>query len=1167
MKSLLFIYLLIAVNLIHAQEKWNIDRSKTSKPPVGNYSLLPLGTNNWENPNKTSRTLNTNSESLIIYPNTRVLPNSNQQDEVILVRHPLNPLIMFGSANTTVGGSQFGIASYATTDGGLSWFGIDIIPTFGGSPSDPGPTVDKNGVFIMTTLNPGMAASYSTNNGVSWSSVVNITTQSSDKNFAASDDVPASAYYGRSYCVWSDFSATNPPIAISYTTNSSVSWSPLSVINTPPSGHYSQGCDITTGPNGEVYVCWAAPVSSGSFTEDFAGFAKSVNGGVNWTVNENIYDMNGIRSSSYNGWGVRVNSFPRIAVDKSGGSRNGWVYIVASDVNLAPAGSDADVILHRSSDGGVTWSAGIRVNQDALNNGKVQFFPAINVDDAGGVNIVYYDNRNYPSVGDSCQTYMSRSVDGGNTWTDILVSDHSWKVKGESGLGNYMGDYIGVTSGLGKIWPFWFDDKSGSMQAWTSGVIVQSSPLNAFNLNSPAANYRIQTLPNNTTNYIFNWDTSTVSATYKWIFGSPTTSPRKITLTPSGNSLTVTGGQLDNLLAGLGVAQGDSLVGQWDIWAYRNNATNDSLKATNGPRAITLKRGKPALTAFNLSAPANNSTVLTLISNTTVPVNINWTKSGEAVKYKWMYAQPNFSSTANIKFSVQSGNTGYDSSITLRNSQLDSMLAGIGVGAGDSSVGQWRVYGYSVLDSQASAQTYNLTLRRGIAPTITTTVDSIIVNLPLINQQTTRTFNIGNAGQFPLNWVISESSSAGDNTEVNNSAEIAAKLNAQYGNQPKGAPDMYHGEEQTDGMGGPDGFGYTWIDSDEPGGPAFNWVEISTTGTQITTWSGTIDDGYAVVPLPFSFPFYGGNYSQIKICTNGWQSFDVASTSAQYLNSAIPSTAVPNLALYPFWDDINITTAGAIYYYNDVANNRFIIEYKGVPHYTSLELYTFQTIIYNDGRIYYQYLSMDPVLVNSCTIGTEDAAGTTALQVVYNSAYLHNNLAIKIEKGLGWVDENPTSGIINPAGSQLVTVTFNSTGLLQNSTYNGNLNIGSNDPTRPSKTIKIKLNVGPVGIQSNSSLLGIPTSFELKQNYPNPFNPSTKISYALPKEGIVSLKIYDVLGKEVATLVNENKLAGYYEVDFNASAFASGIYFYKIEAGSPGEAGNFAETRRMILVK
>ena len=128
---------------------------------------------------------------------------------------------------------------------------------------------------------------------------------------------------------------------------------------------------------------------------------------------------------------------------------------------------------------------------------------------------------------------------------------------------------------------------------------------------------------------------------------------------------------------------------------FRNNATNDSLKAANGPRAITLKRGKPLLTAFNLATPANNTTLLTLITNTT-PVNITWSKSGEAVKYKWLYARPDFSTGSNIKFSIQSGNGGFDSSLTLRNSYIDSLLAGIGVGVGDSSVGQWRVYGYSV---------------------------------------------------------------------------------------------------------------------------------------------------------------------------------------------------------------------------------------------------------------------------------------------------------------------------------------------------------------------------------------------------------------------------------------------------------------------------------------
>ena len=327
--------------------------------------------------------------------------------------------------------------------------------------------------------------------------------------------------------------------------------------------------------------------------------------------------------------------------------------ILTSNENLAPAGSDADVIIHRSTDGGATWSAGIRVNQDPLNNGKVQFLPVISVDDAGGLNVIYYDNRDFPSVNDSCSVYMSRSIDGGNTWTDVCSDHLNFKPKHLPGIN--MGDYIGVTSGNGKVWPVWMDDKAGP-DAINIGqlITIQTFPLNAYNLNTPAAGARIQTLPNSTAVNTFTWDTSASTASYKWIFGSPTTSPRKITLAPSGNTLNVTSGELDNLLAGLGLAQGDSLVGQWDVWAFRNNAENDSMKASNGPRAITLKRAKPLLTAFNLSSPPNNTTLLTLMTNTT-PVNINWTKSGDAVTYKWLYATPNFSSQSNIKFSRSVG--------------------------------------------------------------------------------------------------------------------------------------------------------------------------------------------------------------------------------------------------------------------------------------------------------------------------------------------------------------------------------------------------------------------------------------------------------------------------------------------------------------------------------
>lgn len=89
----------------------------------------------------------------------------------------------------------------------------------------------------------------------------------------------------------------------------------------------------------------------------------------------------------------------------------------------------------------------------------------------------------------------------------------------------------------------------------------------------------------------------------------------------------------------------------------------------------------------------------------------------------------------------------------------------------------------------------------------------------------------------------------------------------------------------------------------------------------------------------------------------------------------------------------------------------------------------------------------------------------------------------------------------------------------------------------------------------------IPKNFELSQNYPNPFNPSTTIEYSIPKDANVTLKIYDVLGKEVATLVNEQKSAGTYIVNWNASNLSSGAYFYRITAGE------FTATKKMFLLK
>ncbi len=108
----------------------------------------------------------------------------------------------------------------------------------------------------------------------------------------------------------------------------------------------------------------------------------------------------------------------------------------------------------------------------------------------------------------------------------------------------------------------------------------------------------------------------------------------------------------------------------------------------------------------------------------------------------------------------------------------------------------------------------------------------------------------------------------------------------------------------------------------------------------------------------------------------------------------------------------------------------------------------------------------------------------------------------------------------------------------------------------------VRTNGGVItGVNNGSSVFNNPTGYQLSQNYPNPFNPETKISFSIPATGLVSLKVFDVLGKEVASLVNEVRTAGAHVVTFNASSLSSGTYFYRIETG------NFVSTKKMMVLK
>ena len=440
------------------------------------------------------------SNSFSQITNFRIYPSGVAQIEPSIAKHPANPLIMFASSYT-ISGAFRSEGVYFTTNGGISWFGSDTCNSGSSSNNhggDPGPVIDKDGRFILTHQGgfiTGMFSNYSTNFGTNWSSNQLISSGDQDKGTPGNDDIASSNYYGRTYLVWTRF--VSPfPIVSSYTTNGGVNWTPANQINTTPSGFISTGADIKINYDGTVYVCWAGSLTSSPQNEKFCGFAKSTNGGDNWITSENVFNMNGVKTSSFLPWNIRINGYPHIDIDRSGGSRNGWIYIVTGEKNLVPAGTDPDIVFHRSSDGGNTWSSGVRVNQDLLDNGKVQYFPAVSVDDNGGINIIYYDNRNISS--DSMDVYLSRSTDGGFKWNDYRINEHRFRpktVSGSGGSGN-QGDNIGVIYNNNKLWALWMDDHTGVYQIWAAAINLNTIGISQISSAAPDKFELDQNFPN-----------------------------------------------------------------------------------------------------------------------------------------------------------------------------------------------------------------------------------------------------------------------------------------------------------------------------------------------------------------------------------------------------------------------------------------------------------------------------------------------------------------------------------------------------------------------------------------------------------------------------------------------------------------------------------------------
>ncbi len=252
----------------------------------------------------------------------------------------------------------------------------------------------------------------------------------------------------------------------------------------------------------------------------------------------------------------------------------------------------------------------------------------------------------------------------------------------------------------------------------------------------------------------------------------------------------------------------------------------------------------------------------------------------------------------------------------------------------------------------------------------------------------------------------------------------------------------------TRNAGGPDAFGYVWVDSREPGGPVFNWINISYTGTDIVD---SMENNNVAGPfdLGFSFPYYGNSYNQFHVGSNGIIGFSNDGLESS-LGTPLPNPAIPNNILAWFWDDLDPTNLNnpGTHVYIGVSGANYVIQFVNYPQFGALvdEVITAEVILYPNGDILYQYLSVGVGFdLADCAIGIENSGGNSGLEVAYLTPYVTNNLAVKFSVPYRWISLSRGSGSLLAGASDIFTTIIRS-GDLPEGEYNANIIISSNDP-------------------------------------------------------------------------------------------------------------------------
>ncbi|HYJ47683.1 MAG TPA: sialidase family protein [Pyrinomonadaceae bacterium] len=395
-------------------------------------------------------------------------PTAIQPAEVAIAINPKNPDNLVGASFQTARppGPLAASYTYVTMDGGLTWKTM--------APQDPQNFIQGDDAVAFSSdgtayhvhlsfdgirverprrAESGIITSASHDGGLTWAEPVpainhvNSVTPFEDKPGIVVDNAPASPFKGNVYLAWTRFDVygshdpeCHTQIYFSRSTDGGKTFSmPFRISDAAgdciDSDNTVEGAVPAVGPKGEVYVVWAG--SQGLV------FDKSLDGGLTFGKDKVMGQMPG-------GWDFpmpgldRANGMPVTGVDLSAGPRKGTLYVNWVDER----NGDLDVFVASSSDGGETWSAPVRVNDDPLKNGKAQFFTWMAVDPVdGSVNTVFYDRRD--TEGTLTRLTMARSTDGGRTFVNHKVNLEPFACNETV----FFGDYSGITAYNGRVIP------------------------------------------------------------------------------------------------------------------------------------------------------------------------------------------------------------------------------------------------------------------------------------------------------------------------------------------------------------------------------------------------------------------------------------------------------------------------------------------------------------------------------------------------------------------------------------------------------------------------------------------------------------------------------------------------------------------------------------------